>query len=292
MAHNLTETSTFTANVSVPDAGDARTAASVETPFQAVTNRTKNLNDRTLVLEGQNLNTRVTALEARLVNGEYQGPGNATSLGGSDIIVGDFLTMTVGGKQFGETGAATVTPTKHSVGAWHYLYWWNDSGTLNYLSSLTGPGANLTFMNGNALYRYIMSFYVDASNNIRAVRKNGNKYTWRRSASSGTETMVTGGAFTDAGPTLRSLSTFVSPYGKLVNVELRAQNGTANNTAVLNVYSGADTASAVACTSKFDANVPQQLTHEFEMTSSREITTAVAGSGTPAGVVIVNGYVE
>lgn len=47
MAHNLTESSSFTTNVSVPDGGDARTAASVETPFQALTNRTKYLKART-----------------------------------------------------------------------------------------------------------------------------------------------------------------------------------------------------------------------------------------------------
>jgi hypothetical protein len=43
MAHNLTETSTYDTNVTVPDGGDARVAASVETPFQAVANRTKYL---------------------------------------------------------------------------------------------------------------------------------------------------------------------------------------------------------------------------------------------------------
>jgi hypothetical protein len=40
MAHALTEADAFTGSVTVPDGGDARTAASVETPFQALTNRT------------------------------------------------------------------------------------------------------------------------------------------------------------------------------------------------------------------------------------------------------------
>lgn len=39
MAHNLIETPTSGSAVSVPDPGDARTAASVEVPFQALTNR-------------------------------------------------------------------------------------------------------------------------------------------------------------------------------------------------------------------------------------------------------------
>lgn len=45
MAKNLVEVATFTANVSVPEGADARTAASVETPFQALANRTKYLKD-------------------------------------------------------------------------------------------------------------------------------------------------------------------------------------------------------------------------------------------------------
>lgn len=44
---NLTESATYTANVSVPeDNADLRTAASVETAFQALTNRTKYIKDR------------------------------------------------------------------------------------------------------------------------------------------------------------------------------------------------------------------------------------------------------
>lgn len=45
MPHNLTATSTFTAPVAVPSGGDERNAASVDTPFQALTNRTEWLKD-------------------------------------------------------------------------------------------------------------------------------------------------------------------------------------------------------------------------------------------------------
>ncbi len=45
MPHNLTESSTFTANVEVPDDGDLVRALSVEPGFQAVANRTKYLSD-------------------------------------------------------------------------------------------------------------------------------------------------------------------------------------------------------------------------------------------------------
>lgn len=45
MSHALVETSTFDASVTVPDGGDARTAASVEVGFQALANRSKYLHD-------------------------------------------------------------------------------------------------------------------------------------------------------------------------------------------------------------------------------------------------------
>lgn len=40
MAKDLTEVNEFTTNVTVPEGGDPRTASSVETPFQALANRT------------------------------------------------------------------------------------------------------------------------------------------------------------------------------------------------------------------------------------------------------------
>jgi hypothetical protein len=46
MSKNLTEVDEYTANVTVPEGGDARTAASVETPFQALANRTLNHKNR------------------------------------------------------------------------------------------------------------------------------------------------------------------------------------------------------------------------------------------------------
>lgn len=46
MAKNLTEVDEFTANVTVPEGGDSRTAASVETPFQALANRSRNAKNR------------------------------------------------------------------------------------------------------------------------------------------------------------------------------------------------------------------------------------------------------
>lgn len=47
MAHNLTEVDSFATNVSVPDGGDARVAASVEPAFQVLADRARWLKNRT-----------------------------------------------------------------------------------------------------------------------------------------------------------------------------------------------------------------------------------------------------
>lgn len=59
---NLTESATYTANVSVPeDNVDLRTAASVETAFQALANRTKYLKDST---DAQKVTQKIVPLSA------------------------------------------------------------------------------------------------------------------------------------------------------------------------------------------------------------------------------------
>jgi hypothetical protein len=67
MAHNLTEASTFTADVNVPDDGDDLVDVSVEPAFQSLANRTKYLK------------ARVDALEAAGVFGRYAVSGTPAS---------------------------------------------------------------------------------------------------------------------------------------------------------------------------------------------------------------------
>lgn len=74
MAHNLTETATYTANVSVPDDGDLRNAASVEGPFQDIADRTAYLKGRLdgSVATDTSLSGNLTLLAGGLFNGGLQ----------------------------------------------------------------------------------------------------------------------------------------------------------------------------------------------------------------------------
>lgn len=100
MAHDLTETATHTAAVTVPDPGDNRAAASVGVPFQALANRTCLANDR---LTG--VATDVVLNSAACTNG-LEVAGTLVAL--NDLSVVD--NATVGGN-LNVSGNAAVTGT-------------------------------------------------------------------------------------------------------------------------------------------------------------------------------------
>lgn len=78
MAKILTDVDTFSADVTVPEGGDARTALSVELPFQKLSNRTRNLLNR---LEGIGLDAMVPFLKSTDTAEEHPSEsGNAWKL--------------------------------------------------------------------------------------------------------------------------------------------------------------------------------------------------------------------
>jgi len=175
MSHDITPVNEFTADVTVPDNGDALDAGSVDDAFQAVTNRTVYLNDQ------KNLtNLAVTTLKNGFA-GLLIGARNAASSDGTHITVEGFQKMYIGNVPFDAQAAATVAPGSDSNDTWHYLYGYESLGLIAYERSTTGPDASRTFKSGDATRVYICSYYVDGSGNIRPFFKHANKVTWRRS---------------------------------------------------------------------------------------------------------------
>lgn len=84
MTKPLTPVSTFTEPVNVPEGGDARTAASVETPFQALTNRTEILKD--ILENGFEIRSMVTILKS--------GGASLQTLTGTQTDLTDITTTT------------------------------------------------------------------------------------------------------------------------------------------------------------------------------------------------------
>src|SRR5258706_7012960 len=116
MSHNLTETTTFDATVTVHDSGDARTAASVNTAFQALANRTAYLNDQ------KNLTNAVLTATRVGINGLLIGTRNVSWLSSTQLVVEGFYSHHINIAPYAAQVAATVTPGSDSNDTWHYLY--------------------------------------------------------------------------------------------------------------------------------------------------------------------------
>jgi hypothetical protein len=90
MSKVLTETSTFPSTVTVPEDGDSRNAASVETPFQALANRTRKLNDRLDVIEQAasfDISGAAIALGSKATLTELQDPKSAYSVSSNRVVL-------------------------------------------------------------------------------------------------------------------------------------------------------------------------------------------------------------
>lgn len=99
MAHNLTEADSFPTNVSVPDGGDDRNAASVEAPFQALTNRSRHSYNRLQALQSY---VRYTISGTGIaVNGKLTLAALASPIiSGGFVLASDEVTVPAAGAYF------------------------------------------------------------------------------------------------------------------------------------------------------------------------------------------------
>lgn len=203
MAHSLTETSTFTSAVQVPDSGDARTAASVETPFQALTNRAKWLYDA--------------------VQGTLQWDGHlytATPSTGIGVFVGVIRKLVVGAYSF-STSAATEAPGSlplAAVSTWHYLYGRESSGVFAVVVSTDPPTADLMWSStGVGTLRYLGTFRTDGSGYPIAFEAVGGAYLWRTALAARQPT-----AGNATSPTNVDCSPYAPPHARLLRLTMNA----------------------------------------------------------------------
>lgn len=276
MPHNLTEVSTFTANVSVPDTGDARTAASVETPFQALANRAKYLKNEndTRIADLLGLKTELAGFSI--------GVRNVSSSNGTDIVVAAFAQRFIGGASYPAQTYASVAPGYSSVSTWHYLYAYDNSGAIAYERSTTGPDASYTFKTGDTSRVFVCSYYADSSGNVRPFFKSGNKYTWRRSAIASYAINSTGAtSYVDL-----NLATWMSPLSTMVRLECLC---TDSGSGIAQFRTNGDTANV---TKALQADVNPMDEFDIETDASQVIEFRVTGGTLPIAFVFAVGYYE
>jgi hypothetical protein len=161
MSHTLTEATTFPSTVTVPDAGDARTAASVNVAFQALADRTRNLYNLT--------NGIADSLDW---SGQISGDGSAT------INVGGIRSFVRNGVNYG-AAPGTVVTSGLANNTWYYVYAYIGAG-IQYEYNTTVPDASLVYKSGDATRRYLGCFRTNGSAAPVAFRGVNGRYVLSR----------------------------------------------------------------------------------------------------------------
>lgn len=166
MTTTLTETATFGASVAVPATGEARTAASVQTPFQELTNRSA-------WVKG--------ALNGLLVGGRVlysDSSGSAT-----DVFVGPIATLVLGSRVLSSAAALEVPTPGGGLAAetWYYVYAYDSSGTLAVEASTTAPESSLTFKTSDTTRRYLGCFRTSTGSVVLPFRSVNGRFLHRAS---------------------------------------------------------------------------------------------------------------
>lgn len=273
MAHNLTETATFDANITVPDSGDARTAASVVTPLQALADRT------------QFLNARVTMPGALLWNGAVRIPGGTDN----NVYISPIQSVSIGGAVLNSVTELSADASGLSDSSWGYVYCYNSSGVLLAEVSSTAPDGAHTFKSGDNTRRYLCAVRRGTGANVPA------RYASRgRCIYLGGSTVV--GNNTAANTYLAvPLTAYLPPHCTmaLLNIEVQASTDAANGfvrktgsgiTGGLHVYAHGV---ASGTSQSYLGNI------EVETNDSQSIDAFVdAAGGSPHIAVYCAGFVE
>lgn len=187
MPTTLSETATFGASVAVPATGEARTAASVQTPFQELTNRSA---------------WAKGALNGLLLGGRLlysDSSGSAT-----DVFVGPIARLVLGSRVLSSASALEVPTPGGGLAAetWYWVYAYDSSGTLAVEASTTAPESSLTFKTSDTTRRYLGCFRTSTGSVVLPFRSVGGRFRYRASWDNAAElqallTTTAAGAATD-----------------------------------------------------------------------------------------------
>lgn len=179
MTTTLTETPTFGASVAVPAAGEARTAASVQTPFQELTNRAA-------YLRGATDGLLVWAHKARVATG---GTNNGNFAVYVPPIEAVSLLDSTAWKVFELASETQLTSASHFASGTlandtnYYVYATISAGALTFEVSTTAPTAGLIWKtSATGTHRYLFCFHTSSAGVPLAMQMSRGRYLYRLSA--------------------------------------------------------------------------------------------------------------
>lgn len=294
MSHDLTPVPAYSGVVTVPDSGDARTAASVETPFQRLADWSAHA---------------CAGVASRLAWADEMSMAPGGSNSSFSLTIGAIQTIVLlnsGGAYHGySANAATIGASKIEGGGnlanstWYYVYAYDNAGTVDYLISTTAPRASRQYRNSvdGSQYRYLGCFVTNPSGAPLPFRMHRGKYTYRLSGAAVADiralnTSTTAGAATDVilargGTAGQEL---IPPHARVARVQVGAT--AAGGNALVLLYTKADTTGLT-----FRHHIGDGLTTyaelDIETDSSRTVQyTFALSAGTGNAYIFVAGFYE
>lgn len=270
MPTNITEVEQYTANVPVADDGEDADAASILQSFQPLADRTKFLKARLP------LNMIASPRELYI-------PGDGTvRIPPTGAIL---LEQASGGSiLLARTTEKSITPGALASNTWHYVYAYNNSGSLDFEISTTAPNALRTTSSSDSTRRYIGCFPTNGSGQPIPLRMVGGHYVYRQSAAAADATRVannlTSTSFADI-----SCAAFVPPHARLAKLRVRFYVDSAGVSGY-ELRTKGDTTSVIA---SVIAGIDLYEVLEIETDSSQVIQYKVGGTG-PHFYAHVYGY--
>lgn len=270
MATVLTESDTFSPTVTGPDDGDTRNAASVNSAFQSLANRTRRL-----------LNAAVGHL---LWNGRLRVAAVTTGIG---VYVGAVESVVIGERLLSQAAETEVTGSIPLAGlsSWYYVYAYDNAGALALQVSLDAPDAALVWKStGDLTHRYLGCFRTDGSGN--PIYMSTSRGTCRWMTAPAVRAALSAGSATSA--TSVACAAYAPPHARLLCVTmLTMETGAAPAT-----YSLSETTTgAVQVLHQVPAS--QSTTHAAELVcTSAQAIAYLCSTGDVDLTIYVDGWRE
>jgi len=280
---DLTPSANLNATVTVPNAGEARTAASVRAPIQALLDRVGAITDSALF----------TLHDSRRELNVQRG-GTRTNF---DIDIGAISAIVIhdgsGNDYVHAYGGGTAAVTEANVGGgdlgavakpW-YIYAWRNAGNLAWEVSDVAPNASRTLKSTDNTRSYFGTFIADSAGAPVAARAVGGCCRYRDRAAASflhqNQTTANLNTFTSA----LSLADLVPPHARIALIRLQLNRTGSGGDAAASVRVNGDTNPAATVVAPgLPLLHPADHFIEMDVGNSREVQVSTNGASTLVNV--------
>lgn len=263
MAENLTEVAQFQTNVTVPQDGDARNAASVRTPFQQLADRAQMLK---------------SAVTGQLIGGDrIHCPGD------DKIYWSQIIACAIGDKVY-SLAAGNITPTL-AGNTWYYVYAHVSGGVLAVMASTTAPDAALVWKSdGVGTHRYLGCFRTNATPKILPFRMTRGRYLYRPSPTGfGRTSFRALNLGTATAYAAVSLASWLPPHARLAELLVELRTSVVGSVSATLATTGDDAALESVIVSQdnaSNASAPESRTVCLEADATQQVSYKVNAATT------------